>query len=67
MNGFRSARLRPDATIFVKQKKGRSPAPFLDYVRASYLIALSVTAEVQAPVGSLAMIFWSSSALAVRW
>jgi hypothetical protein len=33
---------------------------------SSYLIAWSVIAEVQAPEGSLVMIFWSSSALAVR-
>ena len=34
--------------------------------RGRYLIAWSVIAEVQAPEGSLVMIFWSSSALAVR-
>ena len=41
------------------------PFPILSTCRA-YLIALSVIAAVQAPDGSLEMIFWSSSALAVR-
>ncbi len=50
-----------------RQRKGAVTRPFrfCGYRRA-YLIALSVIAEVQAPDGSLVMIFWSSSALAVR-
>lgn len=48
-------------------EKGRSPAPFLfQRWTEAYCTALSVIAAVQAPVGSVVMIFWASSASAVR-
>ena len=46
-------------------KKGAVAAQPRPRQEIAYFIA-SVISEVQAPVGSLVMIFWSSSALAVR-
>lgn len=63
--GFQAHDIRPQLPV----KKGRSTAPFQvtsAAVPRPYWIALSVICAVQAPDGSFEMIFWSSSALAVR-
>lgn len=66
MNGTRiEARDMPVVAL----KKGAVARPFQVTSAAlapAYWIALSVICAVQAPDGSLEMIFWSSSALAVR-
>ena len=48
------------------KRGGHPPLPIFPETSRPYLIALSVIAAVQAPLGSLVMIFWASRASAVR-